>query len=88
MKEVALGEGPAGERWRLLAGDFLEADLGVAVLELFDYGIGEGAAAGDFAEVLGHLAEGVGGSVGEEEDSVVGVVVALTEDVGGGGFAR
>lgn len=61
---------------------FPEADLGVAVLEFFDDFCGEGAASGDFAEVFGHLAEDVGGSVGEEEDGFVGGVVALAEDVG------
>ena len=59
---------------------------GVAVLEFFDDFVGEGAASGDFAEVFGHLAEDVGGSVGEEEDGVVGGVVALAEDVGGFGW--
>jgi hypothetical protein len=38
------------------------------VLEFGDDFGGEGAAAGDFGEVFGHLAEGVGGAVGEEED--------------------
>ena len=38
------------------------------VLELGDNLGREGAAAGDFGEVLGHLAEGVGGAVGKQED--------------------
>jgi hypothetical protein len=42
--------------------------LGVSVLELFDDFLRKGAASSDFAEVLGHLVEDVGGSVGEEED--------------------
>ncbi len=67
-------EGPAGEGWAFGERFFLEADLGVAVLELFDDFFGEGAAAGDLAEVLGHLAEAVGGAVGEEEDGGVGRV--------------
>jgi hypothetical protein len=65
---MALGEGPPGEGWGLGARGIGEADLGVAVLELFYYFVGQGSAAGYFAEVLGHLAEDVGGSVGEEED--------------------
>jgi hypothetical protein len=67
-EELALEEGPAGEGRRLGARGFGEADLGVAVLEFFDDGWGERAAVGDVGEVLGHLAEGVGGAVGEEED--------------------
>jgi len=49
------------------------------VLELGDDRRRERAAAGDFVEVLGHLAEDVGGAVGEEEDGgrvVVGLVHA------------
>ena len=49
-------------------GDVAEADLGVAVLEFGDNRGREGAAAGDFGEVLCHLAEHVGGAVGEQED--------------------
>ncbi len=40
----------------------------IAVLQLGDDFGREGAAAGDFGEVFGHLAEGVGRAVGEEED--------------------
>ena len=51
--------------------------MGVAVLEFGDDRGREGAAAGDFGEVFGHLAEDVGGAVGEEEDGgrfVVGMI--------------
>jgi hypothetical protein len=75
FEEAGLLEGPAGEGWASGEGFFLEADLGVAVLELLDDFFGKGAAAGDLAEVLGHLAEAVGGAVGEEEDGGVGRVV-------------
>ncbi len=85
LRGAGLAEGPLGEGWGFGAAGFGEADLGVAVLEFFDDLGGEGAASGDFAEVFGHLAEDVGGAVGEEEDGVVGGVVALAEDVGGFG---
>jgi hypothetical protein len=42
--------------------------LGIAVLKFFHNFTREGAAAGDLGEVFGHLAEGVGGSMGEEKD--------------------
>jgi hypothetical protein len=67
-RAVGLGEGPAGERRSFGAGRFAETDLGVAVLQLFDDLVREGAAAGDLGEVFGHLAEDVGGSVGEKKD--------------------
>jgi hypothetical protein len=68
---MALGDGPLGE-WRGFdAGCFAEADLGVAVLQFFDDFLREGAASGDFAKVLGHLVEDVGGSVGEEKDGAL-----------------
>ena len=38
------------------------------MLEFFHNFVREGAAAGDFGEVFGHLAEDVGGSVGEQKD--------------------
>jgi hypothetical protein len=41
----------------------------------------EGAAAGDFGEVGGHLAEDVGGAVGEEEDSGGGFVGLVHADL-------
>ncbi len=68
LQEAGLGEGPLGEGRRLGAEGFGEADLGVAVLELFDDLVGKRASSGDLVEVLGHLAEDVGSSVGEEED--------------------
>ena len=37
LEEVGLREGPLGERRGFGAGGFAEADLGVAVLEFFDY---------------------------------------------------
>jgi hypothetical protein len=61
-------EGPAGEGRAFGEGFVFETDLGVAVLEFFDDFVGEGAAASDFAEVFGHLAEAVGSSVGQQED--------------------
>jgi hypothetical protein len=68
LKGAGLGEGPTGERRRLGAGGVAEADLGIAVLKFFHNFTREGAAAGDLGEVFGHLAEGVGGSMGEEKD--------------------
>jgi len=69
FEQMGLGEGPAGEGWGLGCGGLAEADLGVAVLEFGDDRGRERAAAGDFGQVLGHLAEDVGSAVGEEEDS-------------------
>ena len=68
FERASLGERPAGERRRLLAGGFAEANLGVAVLQLLDHFVRQGAAASDLGEVFGHLAEDVGGSVSEQED--------------------
>ena len=68
LEQVGLGEGPAREGRGFDAGGIAQADLGVAVLEFFDHFVREGAAAGDFGEVFGHLAEDVGSSVGEEKD--------------------
>lgn len=68
LEQAGLGEGPAGEGWGLGGGGFAEAYLGVAVLEFLDHLARQGAAAGDFGQVLGHLAEDVGGSVGKEEN--------------------
>ena len=67
VEELALQEGPAGERWAFGEWCVAEADLGVAVLELFDDVLRHGAAAGDLVEVGGHLAEDVGRAVGEEK---------------------
>ena len=69
FEEKGQGEGPTGERWWFFAGDFLQADLGVAMLEFFDDLVGEGAAASDLGEIAGHFTEDVGGSVGKEENS-------------------
>jgi hypothetical protein len=72
LQETTLGECPFSEWRRLGAGSFGETDFGVAVLELLDYFVRESATAGDFAEVLGHLAEDIRSSVGEEEDGGLG----------------
>jgi hypothetical protein len=69
LERTGLGECPAGKGRGLGTGGFAEADLGVAVLKFFHNFVREGAAAGDLAEVFGHLAEGVGGPVSEEKDS-------------------
>ena len=45
--------GPSGKRF------VAEADFGVAVLELFNYVLRHRAAAGDFVEVRGHVAQDV-----------------------------
>ena len=67
---AALLEGPASE-WRTFGERrLLEADLGVAVLELFDDGLGQGPAVGYLGEIFSHLGEDVGGSVGEQEDGL------------------
>jgi len=50
----------------------LQADLRVTVLQFCDDFSGEGTAACNFGEVVGHLAEGVRGAVGEQEDGGVG----------------
>ncbi len=68
FERTGLGEGPAGEGRGFIAGFSTEADLGVAVLQFLDDLMREGAAAGDFAEVFGHLAEAVRGSMSEEQD--------------------
>ncbi len=68
-EHLALEEGPAGEGWAFGEWLFAEADFGVAMLEFFDDLGGHGAATGDLLEILGHLAELVGGAVGEQENS-------------------
>ncbi len=71
FEKLGLAEGPAGEGRappRVPAGVVAKADFGVAVLQLFDDVRGHGAAAGDFVEVLGHVAQLVRGAVGEQED--------------------
>ena len=74
-EHAALQEGPVGER---RAGGqaviaearlgFGEANFGVTVLQFFDDFLRHGAAAGDLLQILGHLAEFVGGAVGEQEN--------------------
>ena len=67
-QEFGLAECPAGE-WRAFGeGIVAETDFGVAVLQFFDDRRRHGAAGGDPGEVFGHLAEDIGGAVGEEED--------------------
>src|SRR6185312_12237404 len=72
FKKAALGERPSGERRRLGSRFIAEADGGVAVLEFGDDFGGHRATAGDLGEVVSHLAESVGGAVGEKEDSGFG----------------
>ena len=67
-----LGEGPLRQRRRLGARCVEEADLGVAVLELFHDLLGHLAAAGNVGEIIGHFAEHVRRAVGEKEDGSVG----------------
>ena len=67
-QQAALPQGPAGEGRAFGEGFIAEADGSVAVLELGDDLFGEGSAAGDAGEIVGHFAENVGGSVSEEED--------------------
>ena len=71
FERAGLREGPAGERRRFNSGLVAETNLGVAVLEFFHHFMREGATSGDLGEVLGHLAEDVWGSVGEEQDGGV-----------------
>ena len=59
MLESELGE-------RAVAPGF--ADLGVAVLDLFDDMLRHGAAADDVAQVLGDFVDGAGRPVSEQED--------------------
>jgi hypothetical protein len=68
FEQAGLGEGPAGEGWGIEGGDVAKTNLGVTVLEFGDNRGREGAATGDFGEVLCHLAERVGGAMGEQED--------------------
>jgi hypothetical protein len=68
LEQMGLRECPPGKRRSFVAGRFAETDLGVAVLKFFHNFFWEAAAAGNFAEVFGHLAEDIGGSVGEEKD--------------------
>ncbi len=73
LEQAGLFQRPAGEGRGLGAGRVAEADLRVAVLQLGDNMGWEGPSAGDFGEVLGHLAEDVRGTVGEQEDGGGGI---------------
>ncbi len=59
FEELTLRGGPLCKVWRLRAGSFAEADLGVAVLEFFDDFVRERAAACHLAEVFCHFAEDI-----------------------------
>ena len=72
-QEAALEQRPAGQRGSFRQRRVTHADLGIAVLELFDHVLRHGPAAGDQAEVLAHLVELVGGAVREEKDGAAGL---------------
>ncbi len=70
FEEQSLPQRPACQRRPLGKRCLAQPDLGVAVLQLFDHRGGHWPPAGNFGEILGHLAEDVRCAVREEQDGV------------------
>ena len=68
FEQAGLLQCPTSEGWGFGAGLVFEANLRIAVLQLGNDMGWKGTPSGDFGEILGHFAEDVGSSVGEEED--------------------
>jgi hypothetical protein len=65
-QQLALQQGPLGQRRALRERLLAETDLAVAMLQLLDHRAGKRPAAGDFLQILRHLAQHVGGAVRQQ----------------------
>jgi hypothetical protein len=66
LEKATLCKGPLCEWWRFDSGFFVETNLSVTMLKLFDNLLWECSASGDLTEILGHFAKDIGSSMGEE----------------------